>query len=132
MFRLIILGLCVIMLTGCGLNIYPLNMQLIEKAITVQILPTQRQISTQLNLDFQNLQVNGVNIDKLSSLLINNLPTYHVEGNYNLTVNLPRRKFTQKTNHFDVYIQMQKEGKTWRLIKPPNSDQTMWKTYLIN
>ena len=131
MIRLIILGLCLILLTGCGLNIYPLNMQLIEKAIAVQILPTQKQISKQLNLDLKNLQINGVNIDKLSSLLINNLPTYHVEGNYNLTVNLPQRRFTQKTNHFDVYIQQQKEGKTWRLIKPQDSDKTVWKTYLI-
>ncbi|MHC5818654.1 MAG: hypothetical protein ACYT04_22920, partial [Nostoc sp.] len=57
-----------------------------------------------------------------------------VRGTYDLIVKLPKRRLTQPQKPFDVYLQIQQEGKTWRLLLPEKGikdTQSIWRSYLI-
>jgi hypothetical protein len=49
-------------------------------------------------------------------------------------VKLPKRSFKQVQKPFEVYLQIQKEGKSWRLLIPEKNcqyPQIKGKSYLI-
>jgi len=56
------------------------------------------------------------------------LPAYHLQGDYDLTLRLPHQKDTKQHNNFDLYLQRQIEGKTWRLLEEVASQ---WRSYLV-
>lgn len=134
MMRLILTGFLIVILTACStIGVEP-NKQLVQQALALQLSQTQQLLSQQLQFSTPpKFEINRLAIKERQPLKIGNLPTYRVQGTYNLTIKLPKRRLTQK-NSFEVYIQRQKEGKTWRLVVPesdsknPNSD---WRTYLI-
>jgi hypothetical protein len=65
--------------------------------------------------------------------VISELPAYHLTGFYNVTLTLPRQTVTQKRNAFEIYLQRQSEGKSWRLLqRQVNAEEkTQWSSYLI-
>jgi hypothetical protein len=128
---LVFLLFLLVAIAGCSFSIYPLNMPLVERAIYRQFAPIQGGISEQLSWQLKGFQVGNVKITTLESLLIDNLPSYHLRGNYNLKVNLPQRKYEEKNHPFDLYIQQQREGKSWRLAVPQDENQHSWLTYLL-
>jgi hypothetical protein len=106
----------------------------VEKAIALQLEKTQQQLNQQLDINFQGFQINHLSITQEKPLSIQNLITYQVCGTYNLTFKLPKRKLTQPNKPFEVYLQLQKEGKTWRLLLPEQSrkdTEVVWHSYLI-
>jgi len=103
--------------------------KLVQQAIALQLEQTQQQLSKQLGVDFQGLKVEHVTIEQREPLEIQSLPAYRVRGTYDLTLKLPRT-LTQRQNSFDVYLQRQQEGKTWRLLIP-QKDPSTWLSYLI-
>jgi hypothetical protein len=106
----------------------------VEKAIALQLEKTQQQLNQQLDLDFQGFKINHLSITQEKPLTIQNLITYQVRGTYDLTFKLPKRKLTQANKPFEVYLQLQKEGKTWRLLLPEQSrkdTEPVWHSYLI-
>jgi hypothetical protein len=52
-----------------------------------------------------------------------------------VTLTLPRQTVTQKKNAFEIYLQRQSEGKTWRLlqreVKDGQAGEAQWSSYLI-
>jgi hypothetical protein len=126
-------------LTACGPNTPSLglapNKPLVEKAIALQVRQTQQQLTQQLQSSPPKFEIAQVKLKQLEPLFIENLPAYRIFGTYNLTLKLPQQQVTQQKNHFNVYLQRQKEGKTWRLAIPqltnPNTNPT-WRTYLIH
>lgn len=145
--RLIFILLLVVLLTACGGNSPPKGLapgrEMIKHAIARQLMLTEDRLTTQLdratptNFDVKNLKVKTLN-----PLYIADLPTYEVSGTYTLKLNLPRQEITQQKNEFDIYLQRQAEGKTWRLLirdksasasSEENSEEqvTVWTSYLV-
>lgn len=131
MVRLVLIGLLVL-LSACSAGITPSN-QVLQRGLALQLKQTQQQLSEQLGLDVKDFEIKRVKITQLYPLEIQNLPANHVQGTYDITIQLPKRRVTQH-NSFDIYLQRQKEGKTWRLAIPKvtgDDNQLVWFTYLI-
>lgn len=126
-----------ITLSGCGTNTPALGQapskQLVKKAVALQVSQTQQQLTQQLQSSPPKFTITKVALKQLEPLFLGGLPTYHFLGTYTIKLGLSEQE-TQQKNDFDIYIQRQKEGKTWRLAIPENKDKTaksIWRTYLI-
>ncbi|KAM3095902.1 hypothetical protein ACKFKF_23770 [Phormidesmis sp. 146-12] len=116
------------LLTACGASGLP-NTSLVRKAIAMQVSQTQQEISQQLRLDPPKVEVDRIQIKTRSPLTIQNLTAYRIEGTYDFTLKLRDRKVAQKDNPFEVYLQRQLEGKTWRVAQPQK--ESGWITTLV-
>jgi hypothetical protein len=116
------------LLTACGASGLP-NTSLVRKAIALQVSQTQQEISQQLRLDSPKVEVDRVQIKTRSPLTIQNLTAYRIEGDYDFTLKLGDRNVAQKDNPFEVYLQRQPEGKTWRLAE--QRKESGWVTRLV-
>jgi predicted small lipoprotein YifL len=134
-----VIFIVVFTLTACGTNTPSLGQapskQLVKKAVTLQVSQTQQQLTQQLQSSPSKFKITKVALKQLEPLFLGGLPTYHFLGTYNIQIGLSEQE-TQQKNNFDIYIQRQKEGKTWRLLIPDNKDKTTkskstWRTYLI-
>ncbi len=133
MLRLILIGIVLVSLTACN-SLFTPNTQLVQKAIAIQLKQTQQQLSQKLDLDFQGFEINRLSITERQPLMVQNLQTYHLQGSYDLIFQLPKKHLQQSQKPFDIYLQRQKQGKTWRLLlKDANSQDTnpVWRSYLI-
>lgn len=138
MVRLVLTVILLGLLTACGTVGLEPSSQLVQRALALQLSQTQQHLSQQLHasgrLQPPSFKINRVVITQQEPLVIQNLPAYHVQGTYDLTLKLPRRQVNQQQNPFEVYLQSQKEGKTWRLAIPQSSGKEvgiLWRTYLI-
>ncbi len=106
-----------------------------RQGLTVQLSQIQQQLSQQFkSAALPNLEINSVAIADKQPLVISGLPAYRVKGFYDVTIGLEKRRVKQPHNPFEIYLQPQKEGKTWRLAVPQSSDKdtnVVWHTYLI-
>lgn len=108
--------------------------QLVEKAIALQVSQTQQQLTQQLHSSSPKFEIIQVKLKQLEPLFIDNLPAYHFRGTYSLKFELSQEQVIQQNNPFDIYLQRQKEGKTWRLAIRKTIGQgtpPIWRTYLI-
>lgn len=135
----LVLATCLLLLlTACGTNTPTLGLapskQIVQKAIALQVKQTQQKLTQQLHYSLPKLQITQVALKQVEPLFIENLPAYHFRGTYTLKIELPQRRITQRQRLFDIYIQRQQEGKTWRLALPQDLNQEVpasWRTYLI-
>lgn len=142
-FILLLIGL----ITACGANQPPKGLapgrEMIKHAIARKLTLTENRLTEQLhNPSATDFKIQNVNIQKLNPIYIADLPTYQINGTYKLKLKLPKNKITQNNNQFEVYLQRQVEGKSWRLLipeSPPNqSSETeeqekarAWRSYLV-
>lgn len=131
--RLIISLILIGLLTACTNSVLAPTRQIVRSAIALQLEQTQQQLNQQLDLNFQGFKINHLSINSQKLLTRENLPTFHVQGTYDLTMNLPKKHLNQPQKPFDIYLQLQKEGKTWRLLQQELSQNTqpVWRSYLI-
>jgi hypothetical protein len=133
MLRLITMILLVL-LTACGsIGLLPTS-ELVRKAIALGLEQTKQELSQKLDLDFQGFEIQQLKIAEEKPLAIQNLPAFHVKGKYDLIIKLPQRQLTQLQQPFELYLQVQQEGKTWRLLLPDKNSkdsQKVWRSYLI-
>ncbi|MGF1539180.1 MAG: hypothetical protein ACFCU5_01810 [Pleurocapsa sp.] len=127
----------ILLLNSCGWRTPPTelapNGEIVKKAIALQLSQTEQTLAKQLSLTAPEINISNIRVQKLQPLFIAKLPTYHLQGKYNLKLKLTRRQITQNNNSFDVYLQRQAEGKTWRLLKKDNSkERSLWSSYLID
>lgn len=139
MVRLILTAILLALLSACGTVGLEPSSQLVQRAIALQLEQTQQQLSQQRResgrTQIPSFEINRAVITKQEPLVIQNLPAYHVQGTYDFTLKLPRRQVNQQQNLFDIYLQRQKEGKTWRLALPQftgKDSKPVWFTYLIH
>ncbi|MEB3147768.1 MAG: hypothetical protein VKL60_01950 [Sphaerospermopsis sp.] len=133
MMRSILIGI-LILLTACSSIALQPTYELVEKAIAIQLEQTQQQLTQKLDLDFQKFEIKQVVITQEEPLTIEYLPAYHVQGTYDLTVKLPKKQITQPQKPFDIYLQIQREGKSWRLLLPEktnNDKPSIWHSYQL-
>ncbi|NEP57008.1 MAG: hypothetical protein F6K31_08290 [Symploca sp. SIO2G7] len=126
------------MLSSCGTNTPTLGLaptkRLVQKAIAFQVSQTQQQLTQRLQSPLSQFDITQVKLKQIEPFFIEDLATYRVLGTYSLTIELPKQRVTQQNNLFDIYLQRQKEGKTWRLAVPQAIEQgkpSSWRTYLI-
>ncbi|MDY6781477.1 MAG: hypothetical protein SW833_02810 [Cyanobacteriota bacterium] len=107
---------------------------IVQKAIALQVEQAQQHLSEQLQATSPVSQIARVSVKQIKPLYLGKLPTYRLKGTYNLNLSVGDRKITQKNNEFDIYIQRQKEGKTWRWLKRVTrgaDGAPQWLSYLI-
>lgn len=115
----------VALLTACGLPLGAPSHQLVERAIVQQLRQTQAELNQQLRLKVQptDLNIKRVVIAEQTPMAIEDLKAFRVRGTYNVTTKLPTRQIKEQQNPFEVYLQRQKEGKTWRLARLASSEE---------
>ncbi len=133
MLRLVLMAILVVLLTACSFGTPSPNKNLVKKAIALSMQETQQQLSQKLNLDFRELEVNHLSIKRRKLITVEHLPAFRIQGTYDLNLKLPERILEQPEKNFDIYIQLQKEGKTWKLLLPPRSNENslIWHSYLL-
>jgi len=128
---------CCFWLTACQATTAPLEFapdgDIVQKAIAWQLEQTQERLSQQLKTTPPQLAIDKIQVKLLEPIVISELPAYHLTGFYNVTLTLPRQTVTQKRNAFEIYLQRQSEGKSWRLLqRQVNAEEkTQWSSYLI-
>ena len=120
---LFLMGIMLIV-AGCTMVTPPLELapsgEIVEKAIALQLQYVHHDLSDNLQTTTPRLQITQIKVNKIEPLVVANLPTYHLQGTYQLNLKLHRQKIEQTKNPFDIYLQRQKEGKTWRLVRNKN------------
>ncbi|CCQ52958.1 hypothetical protein CWATWH8502_2998 [Crocosphaera watsonii WH 8502] len=127
------------LLTACQSSAVPLEFapdgKIVQQAIALQLEQRLNPLSEQLKTTKPRLNINNINVQNIDTVTICDLPSYHLTGTYNLKLILPRQEIKQNKNKFDVYLQRQAEGKTWRLLSKDNKtskQESVWKSYLIS
>ncbi len=123
-----------IALWGCG-NLtgeYP-NEVLVARAIALQLNLNQTPLSQQLHLNTSPVfTIDRVAIAQQEFLKIQDLPSFHLRGTYDVTVVQSSRELKQQRQPFDLYLQRQKQGKTWRLARRElTQGAALWRTWLV-
>ncbi|MBU7583041.1 MAG: hypothetical protein KAF91_09035 [Nostoc sp. TH1S01] len=135
MVRLLVTMILLVLLTACGtIGLLPTS-ELVQKAIALGLEQTKQELSQKLDIDFQGFEIKQLKIAEEKPLTIQNLPAFRVKGKYDLIINLPQRQLTQLQQPFELYLQIQQEGKTWRLLLPDKNSkdsQRVWRSYLID
>lgn len=106
-------------LTACGAAVGPPR-DLVERAIALQFSQTEEELIQVLypgTTQFPPFSIDHIKITDQKPLKIDELRSYRIRGTYNLTLAFPERAVTQRDNPFEVYLQRQVEGKTWRLAR---------------
>jgi len=134
MVRFLITTILLLLLTACGsIGLLPTS-ELVQKAIALGLEQTKQELSQKLDIDFQGFEIKQLKIAEEKPLTIQNLPAFRVKGKYDLIIKLPQRQLTQLQQPFELYLQIQQEGKTWRLLLPDKNNkdsQKLWRSYLI-
>ncbi len=120
------------LLTACSVGGVPAG--LVQRAIALELSQTGQSLGQQLRLpQQQDVTITRLNIQEQTPLRIQGLTAYRVQGTYNLVLNLGDRRVSQQQNPFDLYLQRQPEGKTWRLARPGLSSDNgpTWETQLV-
>ncbi len=109
--------------------------EIVQKAIILQLSKTEERLSQQLNLPVPTLEISNIRVKTNEPVFINDLAAYRLTGTYRLKLTLSRQEVTQRQNPFDIYLQRQAEGKTWRLLIREVKDRMampQWSSYLID
>ncbi len=138
MVRLIWMVILLGLLTACGTSGIEPSSQVVQRALVkfneVISLQLSQQVHPSGRSQMPSFEVNQLVITKQKPLVIQELPAYQIRGTYNLTIQRRLRRVTQQQNPFEIYLQRQKEGKTWRLALPQSTgieSFPTWRTYLI-
>jgi hypothetical protein len=135
--RVIITVVMAVLLSGCNLGGSP-NQALVKQAIAIQVSQTQQALTQQLYSSSSQppeFEIGRIHITNRQPLTIQDLQSYQVQGTYDLTLKFPNRRVTQRENPFEVYLQRQIEGKTWRVAQLQPGDEEKgdrWVTQLIS
>ncbi|MBE9181430.1 hypothetical protein IQ268_22975 [Oculatella sp. LEGE 06141] len=136
MLRLVMAIVLAVMLAACSVAGSP-SQALVKKAIELQLEQTQAELSQQIYRTptaSPSFKLNHVTVTQQEPLVIEDLTAYRVRGTYDVTQKLNDRRITQHQNPFEIYLQRQIEGKTWRLAhlqRGTGETSDRWITQLI-
>lgn len=119
-FLIFIFAMC----NGCTSLKPPLELaphrDIISKALSKQLSQTHLYLSSSLKSSSPPLEIREINVSQIEPYFLENLPTYHLKGTYQLNLQFSKKQVPQPLKKFDLYLQRQKEGKTWHLIDKKN------------
>ncbi len=108
-------------MVGCSNVIPPKEFspqaEVIKKALYSQLNQKYNSITTNLQTSPPKITITQININQIDPFWRDDLPVYHLRGNYQFKLKSRNKQFLSKYQIFDLYLQRQKEGKTWRLLK---------------
>ncbi|NJL83315.1 MAG: hypothetical protein HC890_10850 [Chloroflexaceae bacterium] len=135
--RLLAVGLICVLLGACSAARPPLELappgDIVQKAILLQLELAQQRLAEQLDTPQPRPKIGSISVKQLDPLYTDSLATYHLQGTYNLRLQLPHQEISQ-SNPFDIFLQRQIEGKSWRLLREENqgeNQQSQWFSYLV-
>jgi hypothetical protein len=109
--------------------------QLVRQALVMQVSQTQAELTRQLHLvRSPDWEITRISIREETPMRIQNLSSFLVRGTYELRIDLPAKGVVRRQYPFELYLQRQKENKTWRLARPLEQNRqgdSSWATYLI-
>ncbi|MDJ1185239.1 hypothetical protein [Roseofilum casamattae] len=128
MGKLIAIAL-VMLLVACSLSNSNPDRALVKKAIALQLHLAREQLNSSQPMEetFKG-EIKKLEIDRSDRLLDRRLPTFHVQGTYQLSAQLSVGTRKQKNSPFEIYLQQQIERKTWRLLR---SEAGEWLSYQL-
>jgi hypothetical protein len=137
MLRRLLAGCLTLLLTIAMVSCDRLNPNAdlpLETALLRQAQFGQEQLLSQLRLNpAPVLHVRHIRVQSRRDLLIQNTLSYAVRGVYDLEIEFPQRTLTRHHQPFELFLQPQAEGETWRLAKLDDTvDPPQWKTYLLS
>ncbi|QCS49190.1 hypothetical protein FEK30_06940 [Picosynechococcus sp. PCC 11901] len=120
--QLVIFGVILLNLWGCTGTEAPREFapdgEVIQRAIATKLKSHYQQLSQTINAPPPNLELKNIQVKKLDSFFLQALPVYHLQGTYDVVLNFPsQRTENRRRNPFEVYLQRQPEGKTWRSLE---------------
>ena len=129
----ILLSIC---LAACGLTAEGPPKAVVESAIALQFSQTKQEILQLLTPKAHqtpDFTISQVKIKRQTPVSILDASAYRVEGTFDLKLNLSTRQVSDQKTPFEVYLQPQPDGETWRLARPadPKNAESGWITYLI-
>ena len=137
MKRIFCLGILLILLNACTSYKPPTefapNGEIILQALTMQVKQTQNKLSTELELPAPDLGISKVKVTQIDPIYIDKLAAYHLTGTYTLKLKQSTKSIVQKDSVFELFLQRQIEGKTWRLLLKSltSNDPEQWSSYLV-
>jgi hypothetical protein len=134
----LITALLLFFLTACGSPTPPTEFapdgETVSKALLLQVRHASDRLSESLKVDRPEIKIDKIDVRTLEPVYVGDLAAYHLRGEYDLILKLPRQKNTRQRNDFELYLQRQIEGKTWRLLErsaDENDAETRWRSYLV-
>jgi hypothetical protein len=132
MLRVVLVGL-MLLLSGCVALGAPPKM-IIQQALQLQVEQTQQALSQQLQLPSPQIEIRKLQLGDRTALKIDDLSAYRIRGQFDLQISQGRRRQKTQQAPFEVFLQRQTEGKTWRLAVPTRSRNALeqaWQTYAL-
>ncbi|OLP16873.1 hypothetical protein BST81_19465 [Leptolyngbya sp. 'hensonii'] len=108
--------------------------QLVKQALVLHLTQIQQEISQQLRMPPASFEINQVRVNRQQSLQIEDLPAFHIQGTYNLSMDRHEGSLSQQQNPFELYLQRQRDGKTWRWARPTRTaaGESIWAIQPLN
>ncbi|AFZ35364.1 hypothetical protein Sta7437_1806 [Stanieria cyanosphaera PCC 7437] len=131
--KILLLGAIAVLFSSCSHRTPPEelapNNQIIKSAIAFEIAQTEQALAQQLETSLPDLKITNIRVEQLEPIYIANLPTYHLQGKYNLKLKLPRRQANQTNNLFDLYLQRQVDERELSVTSQEEVEQTpdLWR-----
>ncbi|MDV2999694.1 MAG: hypothetical protein N5P05_001300 [Chroococcopsis gigantea SAG 12.99] len=129
----------ILLLPACAASTPPREFSpggaIVQKAILLQLQQTQSALGDSLQVKKPGVSIKDIKVKSLDPVYVSRLAAYHLQGTYKLTIKPDSQPSTQQVNEFDLYLQRQIEGKSWRLLKRevnPADSPEQWKSYLVN
>lgn len=123
---------CLMALLGCQSASAPLEFApdgaVIQQTIQAKLATHYRDLSQTIAATPPQLEIKNIAVKDIESFFLNRLPVYHVRGTYDVSLAFSHQDRNRRNNAFDLYLQRQKEGKTWRSLEP---DVTGWRSYQL-
>ncbi|MGB2927196.1 MAG: hypothetical protein WBB82_17990 [Limnothrix sp.] len=121
-----------IALVGCTSTSAPIEFapegDIIQQTILTKLNAHHRNLSKTIAASPPQLQLKNISVEKIDSFFLNRLPIYHLQGFYDLNLAFANQQQERRHNAFDIYLQRQKEGKTWRSLEKTASG---WRSYQL-
>ncbi|NJN73834.1 MAG: hypothetical protein HC799_14005 [Limnothrix sp. RL_2_0] len=131
-FPMGIISIFLVALLGCQASSAPLEFApdgaVIQQTIKAKLATHYRDLSQTITATPPQLEIKNITVKDIDSLFLNRLPVYHVRGTYDVSLTFSRQDRNRRNNSFDLYLQRQQEGKTWRSLQP---DARGWRSYQL-
>jgi hypothetical protein len=129
-FRVGLVVLVLITLLGCQNGQAPREFApsgaIIQRAMELKLTAYYKDLSQTIAAPTPMVEVKNIYVKQLDSFFLHQLPVYHVAGTYDVAIAFNHRIETRPRNTFDLYLQRQREGKTWRSL---TQDKNGWHSY---
>lgn len=119
--RLVLMIVLIVGLGGCQLRTAPREFApdgaVIERAMRHQLDNYYWGLSRTIGAAPPDLHLKNIQVTTLDSFFLKQLPVYHLRGTYDLELTFSAKTEQRRKNPFDLYLQRQREGKTWRSLE---------------